>query len=166
MSMYRGYLADSGSIALASTSAVPLLYLAPTATNDANVCKIKLMIPGSSGAAPTSNADVIAQLYKVTGTVGGDTSLTPAQLSGNALAANTVCAYASADTGLTGLTISGGPLWTSDAPETSGASWSDDFENTGLEIALLPSAKYALYVTAAAGYGSDMNARLAVWFAE
>jgi hypothetical protein len=109
MSMFRAYLADSGSIALSGTSSIPYLYFAPTSTNDANIVKVKLMVPGSSGAAPSSNADVIGALYKVTGTVGGSTGVTPAQVAGNVLAANTVVDAASSSSGLTGLTTSGQP---------------------------------------------------------
>jgi hypothetical protein len=166
MSMYRAYLADSGSITLAGTSSIPYLYFAPPSTSDANVIKIKFMVPGSSGASPANNADVIATLYKVTGTVGNNTAVTPAQVAGNVVAASTVVDVTSSDTGLTGLTTSGNPLWLSDAPETSGASWADDDTNTGKEIALLPSVKYALYAVAAAGAGTDMAVRFAVWFAE
>lgn len=166
MSMYRGYLADSGSIALSGTSSIPYLYFAPTSTNDANIVKIKMMVPGSSGAAPASNADVIGALYVVTGTVGNNSAITPHQISGNALAANTVVDVTSSSAGLSGLTISGQPLWVGDVPQTSGASWADDDPNTGIEIGLLPSTKYALYAVSAASAGTDMNVRFAVWFAE
>jgi hypothetical protein len=166
MAVNRSYLADSGSIGLSGTSAVPVLYFAPPSTADANIVKIKLMIPGSASAAPASNADVIGTLYVVTGTVGNNTALTPHQLGGNVLAANTVVNFASSSSGLSGLTTSGTPLWIGDVPETSGAGWADDHENTGLEIGLLPSTKYALYVQAAAGAGSNMNVRYGVWFFE
>lgn len=166
MSLYRGYLADSGSIALSGTSNIPYLYFATTATNDANILKIKFMVPGSSGAAPASNADIIATLFKVTGTVGNNTAITPSQVSGNALAANTVVNSATTSAGLSGLSTSGSALWVGDDPETSGASWADDDTGTGKEIALLPSTKYALYAAAAAGAGTNMNVRFAVWFAE
>jgi len=165
MSMYRGYLADSGAIGLAG-SAVPVLYFAPTATNDANIVKVKVMCPGAASAAPASNADIFASIYKVTGTVGNQGTITPAQVSGNALAANTLVCNASSSAGLSGLSTSGNALWVGDIPETSGASWADDDTNTGKEIALLPSTKYALFCGAVVGAGTNMDVRAAVWFAE
>lgn len=164
MSMYRGYIVDTGLIAV-SASSVPLLYLAPTSSNDANIVKIKFAVSGSSGAAPASNADIVGLFNIVTGTVGGNTAVTPRQVSGNTLAANTVCDFATASTGLTGLTA-GNLLWVGDVPQTSGATWADDDPNTGIEIALLPSTKYAFYAGSAAGAGTDMNVRFTVWFAE
>jgi hypothetical protein len=166
MAVNRSYLADSGSVALSGTSLIPYLYFATTATSDANIGKIKLMVPGSASAAPASNADVIGILYKVTGTVGNNTAITPSQLAGNALAANTVIDTAASSAGLSGLTSTGQPLWIGDIPETSGAGWADDHENTGFEVGLLPSTKYALYAQAAAGAGSNMNVRFGVWFFE
>jgi hypothetical protein len=166
MAVNRSYLADSGSIGLSGTAAYPVLYFATTSTNDANIAKIKLMIPGSASAAPASNADVVGTLYVVTGTVGNNSAITPKQLAGNALACNTVVDVAASSSGLSGLTTSGQPLWIGDTPETSGAGWADDHENTGLEIGLLPSTKYALYVQSAAGAGSNMNVRYGVWFFE
>jgi hypothetical protein len=165
MSVNRAYLLDTGNFAL-STSLLAVAYFAPTATNDANICKIKQMTPGSSGATPASNADVLAFLYKVTGTVGNNTAVTPAQLAGNALAANTVCDIAASSAGLSGLTTSGQPLWINDQAQTAGADWADDDSNTGKEIALLPSTKYALYIQSPVGAGTDMNARFGIWFFE
>lgn len=166
MSMYRAYLADTGSIALSGTSSIPYLYFAPPSTSDANVFKVKMMVPGASGAAPASNADVIGALYLVTGTVGNNSAITPKQVAGNVVAAQTVVDVTSSSAGLSGLTISGQPLWVGDVPQTSGASWADDDPNTGSEIALLPGDKYAFYAVSAAGAGTDMNVRFAVWFAE
>ncbi len=120
MAVNRSYLVTTGNIVL-SASQVPLLYMAPPSTADANIAKIKIMCPGISGATPASNADVFAWLYKVTGTVGGNTAVTPQQLAGNALAANTVCDFATASTGLTVLTKTGQPLCVGDIPQTSGS---------------------------------------------
>jgi hypothetical protein len=166
MSMYRAYLADSGSIALSGTSSIPYLYFAPPSTADANIFKIKMMIPGASGASPANNADVIGALYVVTGTVGNNSAITPHQIAGNVVAATTVVDVTSSSAGLSGLTTSGQPLWVGDVPQTSGASWADDDPNTGSEIALLPSTKYAFYAVSAAGAGTDMSVRFAVSWAE
>jgi hypothetical protein len=165
MSVNRAYIVVTGNFAL-STSQLAVAYFAPPATADANVCKIKQMTPGASGATPASNADVMAWLYKVTGTVGNNTAYTPAQLAGNALAANTVVDVAASSAGLSGLTQSGNPLWVNDQAQNSGADWADDDSNTGKEIALLPSTKYALYIQSAVGAGTDMNCNFGIWFFE
>jgi len=49
---------------------------------------------------------------------------------------------------------------------TAGAAWSDDFENTGLEINIPASGTYCVYFIAASGAGSGCSARCILWFAE
>jgi len=164
MGIYRAYEVDSLGASISGTSATPLLYFATTSTNDANLCKIKVAIEGASSPAPPSNGSVLFVVAKVTGTVGGGGSVTPQALTASGLAANTT--FTSANAGaITGLT-QGVTLWTGVVPFTAGASWSDDFENTGLEINLAASGKFAIYYTAASGAGSGCNARAALWFAE
>lgn len=163
MSIYRAYEADSGGALISGTSATPLLYIAPTSTNDCNIVKFKVAIEAASSPAPPSNGSVLFTLNKVTGTKGGGSAVTPSQLSGATLAANTV--FSSGSTALTGLTQST-EYWAGVVPFTAGASWSDDFENTGLELNIPASGTYAVYFTAASGAGTGCNARVILWFAE
>jgi hypothetical protein len=106
---------------------------------------------------------VLFTLNKVTGSVGGGAAVTANPTTASALAANTT--FKSGSTTLTGLTQST-EYWAAVVPFTTGASWSDDLENTGLEITIPASGTYAVYFTAAAGAGSGCNARVMLWFAE
>jgi hypothetical protein len=106
---------------------------------------------------------VLFTLNKVTGTVGGGAAVTPEPTGQSTLAAQTT--VKSGSTALTGLT-QGAEYWAAVVPFTAGASWSDDFENTGLEINIAASGLYAVYFTAASGAGSGCNARVMLWFAE
>ena len=165
MSMSRTYMADSGLVALGATGLTPLLYIAPTSTNDLNIIDIKISCE-VSGSAPTavSNSDLFFSLNVVTGTKGGGASVTPSKLN-TALAANTVCS--SGSTALTGLTQST-ELWPGAIPFTAGAVWQDSMENTGREINLAASSLNCVYVNVPSGpgYGSGWYARAVVWFAE
>jgi hypothetical protein len=163
MSIYRAYSVDSGLISIAATTAVPALYIAPTATNDLNLVKFKVSVEGVSSPAPPSNGSVFFALNKVTGVKAGGAAVTPSQLSGATLAANTV--FSSGSTALTGLTQST-EYWGGSVPFTAGASWSDDFENTGLETNIPASGTFAVYFTAASGAGTGCSARVILWFAE
>jgi hypothetical protein len=163
MSMFRAYETDSGAVAIASTAAVPLLYLAVPATAEAHLAKIKVMVEAATSPSPPSNASVLFTFNKVTGTVGGGAAVTPAALGPSGVAS--ALTALSGTTAITGLT-QGGELWAGAVPFTAGASWADDHENTGLEITLTASGLYAAYFTAAAGAGSGMTARIITWHAE
>lgn len=164
MPVYRGYNVDSLGVSIAGTSATPLLYMATTSTNDANILRINVAIDAASSPAPPSNGSVLFQLAKVTGTVGGGGAVTPQITGPSSLAANTT--FSSANAGaLTGLT-QGVSLWEAEIPFTAGAWKEDAYENTGLEINLGASGKWCIYFTAASGAGSGCNARAQLWFAE
>lgn len=163
MSIFRGYEVDSGGVSIAGTSATPMLYVAAAAAADLNVCKLKVAIEGASSPAPPSNGSVLFTLNKVTGTVGGGAALTASPTGQSSLAAQS--AWKSGSTALTGLTQST-EYWAGVVPFTAGASWTDDFENTGFEINIPASGIYAVYFTAASGAGTGCNARAVLWFAE
>lgn len=163
MGMARAYSVDSGLISISGTSAVPALYIAPTSTNDCNLVKFKVSVEGVSSPAPPSNGSVFFTLNKVTGTKAGGASVTPSQLSGATLAANTV--FSSGSTALTGLTQST-EFWAQPVPFTAGAFASDDFENTGLEVNIPASGTWSMYFVAASGAGSGCSARVVLWFTE
>lgn len=163
MAVYRGYEINSGLVSISGTSATPVLYVAPTSTNDTNIVRIHVAIEAVSSPAPPSNGSVYFSLNKVTGTKGGGAAVTPSQLSGATLAANTV--YSSGSTALTGLTIST-EYWGAPVPFTAGASWEDAFENTGLEVNIPASGTYAFWFLSASGAGSGLSARVIAWATE
>lgn len=160
----RTYMADSGLVSIGSTSATPVLYFSTTSTQTLTIAKIKVSVEGVSSPAPPSNGSVFFSVNVVTGTVGGGGAVTPTQLSGPALAAQTTWKSASS-AALTGLTQST-EVWPFTVPFTAGASWADDHENTGLEVPIPVSGLYAVYFTAASGAGSGCSARVCAWFAE
>lgn len=159
----RTYMADSGLVSIGGTSATPALYLATSTVQTLSLAKMKVDIEGVSSPAPPSNGSVFFALCLVTGTQGGGAGVTPTQLSGPALAAQST--WESGSTSITGLTQST-EIWPMTVPFTAGASWSDDFENTGLEFAVPISGKYAVYFTAASGAGTGCSARVMLWFSE
>jgi hypothetical protein len=163
MAMFREYMIDSGLISISGTSAVPALYIAPTSTNDTNIVRIKCSVEAVSSPAPPSNGSVFFSLNKVTGTVGGGAAITPTQLSGATLAANTV--YKSGSTALTGLTQTT-EYWPGPVPFTAGAWVEDAFENTGGEVNIPASGLFCVYFVAASGAGSGLSARVALWAVE
>ena len=159
----RTYMADSGLVSIGGTSATPALYLSTTSTQTLTIAKIKVSVEGVSSPAPPSNGSVFFALSVVTGSVGGGATVTPTQVAGPALAAQTT--WKSGSTALTGLTQTT-EVWPFTVPFTAGASWADDHENTGLEFPVPISGLYAVYFTAASGAGSGCSARVVAWFAE
>lgn len=166
MSMYRAYTVDSGLIAVAAAGLTPLLYVAPTSTNDLHVIGVKVSAE-ASGSAPTavSNSDLFFSLNTVTGTKAGGVAATPAPLGSNSLAANTV--VSSGSTALTGLTQAA-EKWGAPIPFTGGAFASEDWANTGEEIDLIQSTLNCFYVNVPSGpgYGGGWYVRVIAKFAE
>lgn len=166
MGMYRAYAVDSGLVALSATGDTPLLYLAPTSTNDANVIAVKASIEtGSSAPTAVSNGNLLFSLNVVTGTKGGGGAVTPSKL-GTSLAANTVASSA-ASAALTGLTKST-ELWAGAVPFTAGAFTNEAWENTGREVNLAASSLNCFYVNCPSGPGDGANwfVRVVAWLAE
>ena len=165
--IFRGYEVDSGLIALSSTALTPALYIATTATSDCNITRIKCSVEAVSSPAPPSNGSIFFSLNKVSGAVAGGTAVTPVQLSGSPLAANTT--FRSGSTALTGL-AQGAEYWPGPAPLTSGAWVEDMYENTGFEVNIPANVSsaglYCVYFIAASGAGSGLAVRVAAWFAE
>lgn len=161
----RTYMADSGLVAISGTAAVPMFYIAPTATNDLVICKIVVSVEATANqsASPSTNNSILFQLSKVTGTKAGGSAVTPKQLSGTALAANTV--FSSGSTALTGLTQST-EIWSKSIALSAGAWAEDSYENTGLEVPLAASSISAFYFITASGAGSNLSAKIQVWFTE
>jgi hypothetical protein len=167
MSMYRAYTVDSGLIAVSATGLTPLLYVAPTSTNDAHLINVKVSAE-AGGTAPTavSNSDLFFSANVVTGTKAGGGAVTPAPLGSNSLAANTVFSSASS-AAITGLTQST-EKWGQPIPFTGGAFSSEDWANTGEEIDLLQSTLNCFYVNVPVGpgYGGNWYVRVIAKFTE
>lgn len=168
MSMYRAYLADSGLISVSALTGIsaPLLYLAPTSTNDVNIIAVTCSVE-AAGSAPTlvSNSDVYFSLNTVTGTKAGGAAVTPSKLGPSGLAANTVCSTGT--TAITGLTAST-ELWGHTVPFTVGAFTDQAWENTGREINLAASSTSAFFVNVPSGPGAatNLSVRVLAWLAE
>lgn len=156
MSVARYYTIDSGLVTIGSLSATPMLYISSPSTADSNILRVKADVVAVSSPAPPSNGSIFAQVCKVTGTKGGGASVTPVLTSQATLASQLT--YSSGSTALTGLT-QGVELWADDVPFAAGAEFEDAYENTGLEIWLKESGQYAVYFTAASGFGSGMAMR-------
>lgn len=163
----RTYMTDSGLIAISATGATPALYFSTPSTADLTLLRLKPSIEANTGT-PTvpSNQSVFWSLNKVTGTVGGGAAVTPSQIQGNTLAANST--WKSGSTALTGLTQST-EFWPGAMPYSIGAVWQEDSENTNsMEIPVPVSSTYAFYFTIPAGPGAGSNifARMCAWFLE
>lgn len=167
MSMNRTYLTNSGLVSIAGTGLTPILYLSVPATADGNVFKIVPSIEADA-SVPTvpSNSDVYFSLNIVTGTKAGGAAVTPSQIAGNVLASNLVAS--SGTTAITGLTQST-EKWGRVIPYAMGSFRESDEENTNaLEIPLLPSTNYAVYIRVPVGPGAGSNcfARVLTYHAE
>jgi hypothetical protein len=167
MGTYRPYLVDSGQISVSGTGLLgPLLYLAPTSTNDANLLAIKAEIEvASTSPVAVSNSDLYFSLNTVTGTKAGGAAATPSKLGPSSLAANTVCS--SGTTAITGLTQTT-QLWGGAVPYSAGSFTNEAWENTGREINLAASSQTAFYVNVPSGPGAGTGffVRVLCWFAE
>jgi hypothetical protein len=162
----RTYAVDSTLIATTGTSAYAALYIAPTSTNDLVICRIKVQVEATSSqsASPSTNNSILFQLSTVTGSKAGGGAVTPKQISGTTLAANTVFSSA-ASAAITGLTQTT-EYWQNTIALSAG-SWAEDaYENTGLEIPLAASSLSCFYFTTASGAGSNLSARITVTFVE
>lgn len=165
MAMYRAYEVDSKGVAVAA-SLTPILYFATTSTNDAHIFRFKGIVEGTGGtSAPAANSSVIFTVNVVTGTLGGaGGTVTPVQRAGGSvLAANTT--FTSANAGaMTGLS-QGAQLGIIEVPYATGAWEEDGWENTGFEIDLAASSKYAVYMIASQA-GTACNGRAILKFSE
>lgn len=168
MSMNRTYVTDTGLVAIGGTGSTPIWYISVPSTADGNLFKLvpSIEVDASVPTVP-SNSDVNFGLFVVTGAVGGGAALTPRQLNGNVLASNMT--VKSGSTALTGLAQGAFAGWGRTIPFAAGSFSEADHENTSaLEVPLLPSTLYAVYmrVPVGPGAGSNMFARLYAHWAE
>jgi hypothetical protein len=167
MTMYRAYETNSGLIAVAAVGlSGPLLYLAPPATADGNMYKVKCSVAANTGVVTAASLQsAFFSLNKTTGTKAGGAAVTPSPIGPNNLAANIVAS--SGTTAITGLTQST-EVWGQDEAYSIGSFAGDDDPNTGTEVFLAPSGTYAWYVNLGAGngFGTNMFVRIIMWHAE
>ena len=128
-----------------ATTPAPILYGVTVATGDCNISAIRVGVLGA--ASFPANANVVASINIVTGTVGGGQTAAANQLSGATLAANTtfVTAGGTSAAAITGLTL-GKVLWSQELPFTAGSNWGEWF-TPGFEINIPVSTKFAIYIT-------------------
>jgi hypothetical protein len=167
MTMYRAYETNSGLIQITATGlSAPLLYLAPPATADGNLFKVKVSCEAgaSTPTVPTSSS-LAFTLNTVTGAKAGGAAVTPSIVGPSSLAANLVAS--SGTTAITGLTQTT-ERWFGSIPFSPGSFSGDDDPNTGEEVYLAASGQYAFFVTVPAGpgFGSNLFARVVMWHAE
>jgi hypothetical protein len=167
VSIFRPYFVDTGAIAVPTAgSATPILYIAPTATNDLDIARIRISCESASGgsAAPPTNGSLLFSLNKVTGTKAGGAAATPNPTGPSALAANTV--FSSGSTAITGLTLST-EYWCLPIAFATGAFAEDAFENGGFERNIPASGTYAIFVLPqAASAGTSCTVRCTLDFSE
>ena len=163
--MFRAYNVDSGLVNITGSTAVPILYLTTTSTSDCWLSIFRPSIEAVSSPAPPSNGSVYFGLYKITGTKGGGSAVTPqGPLGGQTLASNTT--FSSGSTTITGLTQGALAGWSEPVAFTSGAGWGDDRENTGFSVYVPQSTQLCFYFIAASGFGSGCAARMTVALSE
>jgi len=167
MAMYRPYIVDTGLVSITATGLTPLLYIAPTSTNDVNIIAVACSVE-VSGSAPTavSNSDWFFSVNTVTGTKGGGGAVVPSIIGPSSLAANTVFSSA-ASAAITGLTQST-ERYGHAVPFSAGSFSDGAWENTGREINLAASSTSAVYrsVPSGPGAGAGWYARAILWIAE
>lgn len=138
---------------------IPILYGITTATNDLNISAVRCNVLGA--ASFPSNASVLFSLNIATGAKAGGNAAAARQLSGSALAANTVFSTAGGTTpaAITGLTMTN-YLWAQEIPFTAGSNWGEWF-TPGFEIPIPISTQFALFVTASsAGTGTTFGGEI------
>ena len=159
----RVYTATTNLVAYTGTSATPILYGAAPATATLDIQAIRIGIYSGSGVSYPSNGSVLCQLARVTGTVGGGTSITARIAPHNAsdIASNISALDDASGAAITGLT-QGVNLWQQSLPFTAGANWAE-WVTPGTEWRISASGLFALYLTASsAGTATDFAAEV-VW---
>lgn len=158
----RVYTANSNLVAFTATGATPIFYGAATSTNTADIQAIRVGSYGAASASYPSNGAILAQMSRVTGSVGGGTAVTATPHNSSDIAANTTFKDASAGT-ISGLT-QGATLWQQSIPFTAGANWAE-WVTPGSEWRIPASGLFAVYLTTAVG-GTNTDFDVSLTFAE
>ena len=161
----RVYTATTNLVAYTGTSATPIFYAAAASTMTMDIQAIRIGIYSGGGVSYPSNGSVLCQLARVTGTVGGGTSITsPTRIAphnSSDIASNVSAMLDASGAAITGLT-QGVNLWQQSLPFTAGANWAE-WVTPGDEWRVPASGLIALYLTASsAGTATDFAAEI-VW---
>lgn len=157
MALGRAYTVTSGLVTYTGTSATPIFYGAATSTATADIQAIRIGLYSGSSASYPTNGTVLAQLSRVTGTVGGGGTVTAVPHNSADIAANTT--FKDGTTGITGLT-QGVTLWQQSLPFTAGANWAE-WASPGSEWRVPASGLFAVYLTASsAGTATQFEVEL------
>lgn len=158
----RIYTTNSNLVVFTGTTATPIFYGAAASTNTADIQAIRIGSYGASSASYPSNGAILVQLARVTGSVGGGTTVTATPHNSADMAANTTFKDASGGA-ITGLSI-GVILWQQSIPFTAGASWAE-WVTPGSEWRIPGSGLFAVYLTTAVG-GTNTDFEVSATFVE
>jgi|SRR5215469_13626923 len=139
MALGRIYTAESGTCALATTTASALIWAWPASaavTMDILAIRVGVTASGGTPSYP-SNGIVQVQLVRATGTIAGGATITPNPHNSSDIAANS--AWRSASTAITTQPTVGVVLWGQQLPFTAGANWAEWF-SPGSELRIPASA--------------------------
>lgn len=162
MALGRMYTVDYGAIACTSASALAIASLTTGATNTADVQAIRF---GTVGAASfPSNASVLVQLVRATGTAAGGGSVTPRPHNPSDIAAvSTALSVGATPTAITGLTFTPGTtpvVWAQEIPFTAGSNWAE-WVTPGAEWRVSASTNLVVYMTqSSAGTATTFSVEL------
>lgn len=158
MALGRTYTAISNLVTYTGTSATPVFYGAGTSTSTADFEELFIGSYAGSSASYPANGTLLVQVARVTGTVGGGTTVTGNPKNSSDIAANTTFKDASG-AAITGLTI-GAILGQKVIPFTAGAGWGE-WVTPGAEWRLPASGLFAVYLTASqAGTATQFGVEL------
>lgn len=161
MALGRYYTAESGTCALATTTASALLWAWPaSAAVTLDIVAIRVGVAG--GSSFPANGVVQVQLVRATGTIAGGATITPNPHNSADIAANS--AWRSASTAITTQPTVGVVLWGQQLPFTAGANWAE-WVTPGMEWRVPASATagtgIALMTTqSSAGTGTSFTAEI------
>jgi hypothetical protein len=159
MALGRMYTVDFGVIACAAAGPTVVAALTTPATNTADVQAIRF---GTVGAASfPSNASVLVQLFRATGSAAGGVAATPRPHNPLDMAAvSTALTVGPTPTAITGLTQGAVCVWGQEIPFTAGSNWAE-WVTPGAEWRVAASTNLAVYVTqSSAGTATTFSCEL------
>lgn len=162
MAVGRDYDVDSGLVTFTGTTATPVLYGAATSTSTADIKAFRIGSYAAASASYPVNGSILLQIFRVTGTVAGGTTVTAVPDNSLDIAANTTWKDATGSA-LTGLTP-GVCIFQRIIPFTAGSDWSE-WVTPGAEKRIPASGLIAAYLTTAVG-GTNTQFSVGLSFVE
>jgi hypothetical protein len=163
MALGRMYTVDFGVIGQAAAGPLPVACLTTGATNTADVQAIRIGVVGA--ASFPSNASVLIQLVRATGTAAGGAAATPRPHNASDIAAvSTALTVGPTPTAITGLTQGAVTVWAQEIPFTAGSNWAE-WVTPGAEWRVGASTNLAAYMTQSSA-GTATTFSLEMVFAE